>query len=511
MTETLHNLYLGFSVALAPSVLFYAFVGCVVGTLVGVLPGIGPLAGISLLLPASFGLDATSAIVLLAGIYYGAMYGGSTTSILMRIPGEAASVMTCIDGYEMTRKGRAGPALAIAAIGSYIAGTVSVVGLMLLAPPLANFALRFGPPEYFALLMLGLLVLAYMSGGSMLKSLAMAVLGLLLGMIGIDPMTGFFRFSYGLVELGDGIGVVPVAVGLFGLSEILLTAGQPTATEIKKPRLKDLLPSREEWHDSIWPIGRGTVLGFFIGIIPGSAHIISSFVSYAVEKRLSKHPERFGHGAIEGVAGPESANNSATSGAFVPMLALGVPSGPIPAVMIAAMMVHGISPGPLLISQQPELFWGFIASMYVGNVVLLILNLPLVGIFVNVLRVPYPLLYPAILVFCVLGVYAVNGSAVDVGIMTATGALGYGLRKFDFETAPVVLGLILAPMMEMSFRQSLAMSSGKYAIFVNRPIALAMLTVGLALLLLSIVPFLIKTVDWRQRLGLEAAQEKENV
>ena len=347
MAETLHNLYIGFSVALSPNVLLYAFVGCVIGTLVGVLPGVGPLAGISLLLPASFGLDATSAIVLLAGIYYGAMYGGSTTSILMRIPGEAASVMTCIDGYEMTRNGRAGAALAIAAVGSYVAGTVSVVALMLLAPPLASFALRFGPPEYFALLLLGLLALAYMSGGSILKSLAMATLGLLLGMIGIDPMTGFFRFSYGLVELGDGIGVVPVAVGLFGLSEILLTAGQPTAPAVKKPRLRELLPSREEWRDSLWPIGRGTVLGFLIGIIPGSAHIISSFVSYAVERRLSKHPERFGHGAIEGVAGPESANNSATSGAFVPMLALGVPSGPIPAVMIAAMMVHGISPGPL--------------------------------------------------------------------------------------------------------------------------------------------------------------------
>ena len=511
MSETLHNLYIGFSVALAPSVLLYAFVGCVVGTLVGVLPGIGPLAGISLLLPASFGLDATSAMVLLAGIYYGAMYGGSTTSILMRIPGEAASVMTCIDGYEMTRQGRAGPALAIAAIGSYIAGTVSIVGLMLLAPPLASFALRFGPPEYFALLLLGLLVLAYMSSGSMLKSLAMAALGLLLGMIGIDPMTGFFRFSYGLVELGDGIGVVPVAVGLFGLSEILLTAGQPTAPEIKKPRLKDLLPSNEEWRASIWPIGRGTVLGFFIGIIPGSAHIIASFVSYAVEKRLSKHPERFGHGAIEGVAGPESANNSATSGAFVPMLALGVPSGPIPAVMIAAMMVHGISPGPLLISQQPELFWGFIASMYVGNVVLLILNLPLVGLFVNVLRVPYPLLYPAILVFCVLGVYAVNGSAVDIGIMTAMGAIGYLLRKFDFETAPVVLGLILAPMLEMSFRQSLAMSSGRYMIFVNRPIASVMLLSALVLLLLNLVPFLMKTVDWRQRLGIDVANEGEKL
>jgi len=507
MTETLHNLYLGFSVALTPDVLLYAFVGCVIGTLVGVLPGVGPLAGISLLLPATFGLDATSAIVLLAGIYYGAMYGGSTTSILMRIPGEAASVMTCIDGYAMTRNGRGGPALAIAAVGSYVAGTVSVVALMLLAPPLASFALRFGPPEYFSLLLLGLLVLAYMSGASMLKSLAMATLGLLFGMIGIDPMTGFFRFSYGLVELGDGIGVVPAAVGLFGLSEILLTAGQPTVPAVIKPRLRELLPSREEWRDSLWPIGRGTVMGFLIGIIPGSAHIISSFVSYAVERRLSKHPERFGHGAIEGVAGPESANNSATSGAFVPMLALGVPSGPIPAVMIAAMMVHGISPGPLLITQQPELFWGFIASMYVGNVVLLILNLPLVGIFINVLRIPYRLLYPAILIFCILGVYAVNGSVVDVGIMTAMGALGYVLRKFDFETAPIVLGLILAPMLEMSFRQSLSMSSGSYGIFITRPIAAAMLMVGLALLVLHIFPLAIKKMDWRQKLGFADAKE----
>jgi putative tricarboxylic transport membrane protein len=502
MGETLQNLTLGFSVALSPAVLLYAFVGCLIGTLVGMLPGVGPLAGISLLLPATFGLNATTAIVLLAGIYYGAMYGGSTTSILMRIPGEAASVMTCIDGYEMTRKGRAGPALAIAAIGSYIAGTVSVVGLMFLAPPLARLALRFGPPEYFALLLLGLLVLAYMSSGSMPKALAMAALGLLLGMIGIDTMTGFFRFHYGLVELGDGIGVVPVAVGLFGLSEILLTAGQATPPEVMKPKLKELLPSREEWRSSAWPIGRGTVLGFLIGIIPGSAHIISSFVSYAMERRLSAHPERFGQGAIEGVAGPESANNSATSGALVPMLALGVPSGPIPAVMLAAMMVHGVSPGPLLIREQPALFWGFIASMYVGNVVLLILNLPLVGLFVNLLRIPYPLLYPAILTFCVLGVYAVNQSVVDVWIMAVMGGLGYVLRKFDFETAPIVLGLVLAPMLEMSFRQSLAMSSGSYAIFLNRPIAAAMLGVGLALLLLSLRPLLARGADWRQRFGL---------
>jgi len=501
VAETFQNLYLGFSVALTPTVLFYAFVGCVIGTLVGVLPGVGPLAGISLLLPATFGLNATNAIVLLAGIYYGAMYGGSTTSILMRIPGEAASVMTCIDGYEMTKKGRAGPA--IAAVGPYIAGTLSIVGLMFLAPPLASFALRFGPPEYFALLVLGLLVLAYMSSGSMPKALAMAALGLLLGMIGIDTMTGFFRFHYGLVELGDGIGVVPVAVGLFGISEILLTAGLPTPPAVHKPKLRELLPSRQEWRDSAAPIGRGTLLGFLIGIIPGSAHIISSFVSYALERRLSKHPERFGQGAVEGVAGPESANNSATSGAFVPMLALGVPSGPIPAVMLAAMMVHGISPGPFLIQQQPELFWGFIASMYVGNVVLLILNLPLVGLFVNLLRIPYPFLYPAILVFCVLGVYAVNQSVVDVWIMAIMGALGYLLRKFEFDTAPIVLGVILAPMLEMALRQSLAMSGGNYAIFFSRPIAATMLLVGLALLLLSLRPLLARGADWRRSVGLE--------
>ena len=502
MLETLQNLAVGFSIALSPSVLLYAFAGCVVGTLVGVLPGIGPLAGISLLLPATFGLDATRAIVMLAGIYYGAMYGGSTTSILMRIPGEAASVMTCIDGYAMARKGRAGAALAIAAVGSYVAGTVSVVALMFLAPPLAAFALRFGPPEYFALLLLGLLVLAYMSGGSMLKALAMAALGLLLGMIGIDQMTGYFRFAYGVVELGDGIGVVPVAVGLFGLAEILATAGLATPPDVIKPKLRELLPSRREWKESAGPIGRGTVLGFVIGIIPGSAHIISSFVSYALERKLSKRPEEFGHGAVAGVAGPESANNAATSGAFVPMLALGVPSGPIPAVMLAAMMVHGVSPGPLLIKNQPELFWSFIASMYVGNVVLLILNLPLVGLFVNLLRVPYPILYPSILVFCVLGVYAVNGSVVDVWIMLAMGALGYILRKLDFETAPIVLGVILAPMIEMAMRQSLAMSDGHYAIFVTRPIATTLLAVGLLLMLLSLKPLVTRSLDWRARLAL---------
>jgi putative tricarboxylic transport membrane protein len=507
VTETLGNLATGFAVALSPAILIYAFVGCLVGTLVGVLPGVGPLAGISLLLPVTFGLDATRAIVMLAGIYYGAMYGGSTTSILMRIPGEAASVMTCIDGYAMARKGRAGPALAIAAVGSYVAGTVSVVGLMLLAPPLAAFALRFGPPEYFALLVLGLLVLAYMSGGSMVKSLAMAALGLLIGMVGIDHMTGYFRFSYGIVELGDGIGVVPLAVGLFGLAEILATAGRVNPPEVIRPRLRDLLPSRREWRESAMPITRGTVLGFLIGIIPGSAHIISSFVSYALERKLSRRPEEFGHGAVAGVAGPESANNSATSGAFVPMLALGIPTGPVTAVLIAAMMVHGVAPGPLLIQQQPQLFWGFVASMYVGNLVLLILNLPLVGLFVNILRIPYPLLYPVIVLLCIIGVYEVNRSVVDVWIMLVMGLLGYLLKKLDFEPAPIVLGAVLAPMLELSLRQSLSMSDGSYTIFTERPISATLLAVALVLVVLSLRPLVGRGRDWRAKLGLAEKEE----
>jgi|KBSMisStandDraft_5_1062788.scaffolds.fasta_scaffold09333_8 putative tricarboxylic transport membrane protein len=503
MEGVVANLMLGFSVALQPSVLAYAFAGCVIGTLVGMLPGLGPLAGISLLLPATFGLNPIIAVVLLAGVYYGAMYGGSTTSILMRIPGEAASVMTCIDGYAMTQRGRAGPALAIAAIGSFVAGTLSVVALMFMAPTLASFALRFGPPEYTGLLLMGLFVLAYMSGGSMLKTLAMAAVGLLLGMIGIDAMSGYTRFSYGVIELADGIGIVPVAVGLFGLSEIMLTAGQPTPPPIQRPTLRQLVPSLAEMKLSVGPIGRGSLIGFLIGIIPGSAHIISSFVSYGVERRMSKHPERFGNGAIEGVAGPESANNAAATGAFVPMLALGIPTGPITAVMLAAIMVHGISPGPMLITQQPELFWGFVASMYVGNVVLLVLNLPLVGLFVNLLRIPYSYLYPAILCFCILGVYSVGNSVVDVWIMLGMGAFGYVLRKTGFEPAPIALGLILSPMLELSVRQSLAMSGGSYGIFFDRPIAVAMFAAAAVLILLGLKPLIFKSKDWREKVGLE--------
>jgi putative tricarboxylic transport membrane protein len=502
MGDTLQNLLLGFQVALQWNVLGYAFAGCIIGTLVGMMPGLGPLAGISLLLPATFGLNPIISMVLLGGVYYGAMYGGSTTSILMRIPGEAASVMTCIDGYAMTQNGRAGAALAIAAIGSFVAGTLGVVGLMLLAPTLAAFALRFGPPEYTALLLMGFFILAYMSGGSMVKTLAMAAFGLLLGMIGIDAMSGYTRFSFGVIELADGVGIVPVAVGLFGISEILLTAGQLEGPKVKVPTLRELMPSPQEFRDSVAPIARGSLLGFLIGIIPGSAHVISSFVSYGLERRLSKHPERFGHGAIEGVAGPESANNSAATGAFVPMMALGIPTGPVTAVMIAAVMLHGIAPGPMMIQQQPELFWGFVASMYIGNVVLLILNLPLVGLFVNLLRIPYAYLYPAILCFCILGCYSVSNSVVDVWIMLIMGGIGYLLRRFGYDLAPVALGLVLAPMLELSLRQSLAMSAGDYAIFLQRPIALTMLILGAVLLILGLKPLFAKGKDWRSKVGL---------
>src|SRR5437763_12559387 len=422
---TVESLLLGFSVALQPDVLWYAFLGCLVGTVVGVLPGIGPLTGISILLPATFGLDATKAVVMLAGIYYGSQYGGSTTSILMRIPGEAASVMTCIDGYAMAQKGRAGAALCIAAVGSFVAGTFGVIVLTIIAPPLANFALRFGPPEYTTLLVLGLIFLAYMSSTSLIRTLLMACTGLMLGMIGIDVMTGHFRYSFDIPELGDGIGIVPVAVGLFGLGEILSTPSHMMTAKVVPPRLVELLPNRQEWRQSAMPIARGSVLGFLIGLTPGSAHIISSFLSYAVERRLSKHPEEFGKGAVAGVAGPESANNAASTGAFVPMLALGLPTGPITAVLLAALMLHGVSPGPMLVNEHPDVFWGFVASMYVGNLMLLALNLPLVGIFVTVLRSPYAYLYPLVIMLCIVGVYEVNNSIVDVCIMLIMGVAGY--------------------------------------------------------------------------------------
>jgi len=487
--------------------LWYAFLGCLVGTLVGVLPGIGPLAGISILLPITYGLDATRAIIMLAGIYYGSQYGGSTTSILMRIPGEASSVMTCIDGNAMAKKGRAGAALCIAAVGSWVAGTLGVLLLTVVAPPLALFALGFGPPEYTALLVLGLVFLAYMSTSSLLRTLLMAAFGLLLGTIGIDVMTGAFRYSFGIAELGDGIGIVPVAVGLFGLGEILSTPSHRMTGEVTRPKLRELWPNRTEWRAAGWPIARGSVLGFLIGIIPGSAHIISSFMSYALEKRVSKHPEEFGHGAVAGVAGPESANNAASTGAFVPMLALGIPTGPVTAVLMAALLIHGVPPGPTLVNDHPSVFWGFVASMYVGNLMLLALNLPLVGLFVNLLRIPYAYLYPLIIMFCVIGVYEVNHSIVDVWIMLIMGGIGYLLKKFSFDPAPLVLGVVIAPIFEMSLRQALIMSDGTWMIFVQRPVAAVLLAISAALLVVSAATYFARRRDWKAKLAAEAGEE----
>ena len=501
METILDSLLLGFSVALRPDVLLYAFLGCLVGTLVGMLPGIGPLAGISILLPVTFGLDATKAIVMLAGIYYGSQYGGSTTSILMRIPGEASSVMTCIDGYAMAQKGRAGAALCIAAVGSFIAGTFGVIMLTVVAPPLASFALGFGPPEYTALLVLGLIFLAYMSSTSLVRTLLMASFGLLLGAIGIDVMTGHFRYSFDIPELGDGIGIVPVAVGLFGLGEILATPSAHAVRNVIAPKLRELLPSREEWRASAMPIARGSLLGFLVGIVPGSAHIISSFLSYALEKRISKTPEEFGKGAVAGVAGPESANNAASTGAFVPMLALGLPTGPVTAVLMAALLINGVAPGPSLVNEHPDVFWGFIASMYVGNLMLLALNLPLVGLFVSVLRIPYAYLYPLIIMFCIIGVYEVNHSVVEVWIMLIMGVVGYALRKFGFDPAPLVLGLVIAPIFEMSLRQSLIMSNGNWTIFFYRPIAAVLMGICGVLLFLAVLSLVRARKDWRNKLA----------
>jgi putative tricarboxylic transport membrane protein len=506
---TLLSLAHGFAIAFQPDNLWYAFLGCLVGTLVGVLPGIGPLSGISILLPVTFGLNATQAVIMLAGIYYGSQYGGSTTSILMRIPGEASSVMTCIDGNAMAKKGRAGAALCIAAVGSWVAGTFGVIMLTLVAPPLATIALKFGPPEYTAMLILGLIFLAYMSSSSLVRTLLMACIGLLLGMVGIDNMTGHFRYSFDLPELGDGIGIVPVAVGLFGLGEILSTPSNKVVGEVIAPKFRELLPNRQEWREAFWPIIRGSGLGFIIGIIPGSAHIISSFLSYALERRISKHPEEFGKGAVAGVAGPESANNSASTGAFVPMLALGIPTGPITAVLIGALMVHGVNSGPQLVSEHPDIFWGFVASMYVGNLMLLALNLPLVGLFVTVLRIPYAYLYPLIIMFCIVGVYEVSHSVVDVYIMLLMGMLGYALKKFSFDPAPLVLGLVISPIFEQSLRQSLIMSNGDYTIFFVRPIALGLLLVSALMLVLSAYTFMMKRRDWRSTLAEVEAGEAQ--
>jgi len=490
--DLISNLSLGFSVILQPQNILLCFLGCVMGTLVGVLPGLGPVAAISILLPSTYHLSPVSAIIMLAGIYYGAMYGGSTTSILVNIPGESASVVTCLDGYQMARKGRAGAALGISAFGSFIAGSMATVLIMLAAPPLARIALIFGPPEYFALMILGLAMLIYLAMESMLKALIMAGLGMFLGAIGTDPIHGVERFTYGSYTLLDGLGLVPVLMGLFGIAEVLLNVEKVVKADVYKTTIGRLLPTLEDWKRSIKAIFRGTFIGFFIGILPGGTAVVSSFAAYIVEKKLSRYPERFGTGVIEAVAAPESANNAASQGSFIPLLTLGIPSNVVMAVLLGALLIQGLTPGPLLIKKHPELFWGVIGSMYLGNVMLLLLNLPLIGLWVKLLKVPYSILFPLILFFCLVGVYTVNNNYFEIVIMIIFGMVGYLFRKFGFEPAPLVLAFVLSPMLENAFRQALIMSEGSFDIFFVRPISLVLLSVTIALLLLPLIPGLKK-------------------
>ncbi len=482
--EALQHLAQGFALALAPVNLLFAFLGALLGTMVGVLPGLGPAATISLLLPLTYTIGSPlTSIIMLAGIYYGAMYGGSTTSILLNIPGEAASVVTCIDGYQLARRGKAGKALGIAALGSFAAGTAGVVGLSFTAYPLARFALKFGPPEYFALALLGLVLAAYLSGGSVVKGLIMVVAGLALGCVGIDPISGKFRFSYGVLQLQDGFDFVTIAMGLFGLSEIFVNLETALKTELVTTRVTGLWPGLRDWAEARWAVARGTAVGFLVGLLPGGGALVGSLISYAVEKRISSTPERFGRGAIEGVAGPESANNAAASASFIPLLTLGIPGNASIAMIFAALMIQGVQPGPFLISENPEIFWGVIASMYVGNAMLLVLNLPLVGLWVQLLRVPYAFLAPLVVMVCSIGVFSIKNDPTEIVIMAGFGMLGYVLRKLAFEPGPLLLAFILGPMVEKALRQSLLLSGGEFDIFVRRPIAGVLIGLIMALLI----------------------------
>ncbi len=486
--ELLADLQLGFGVALTLQNIMYCFIGVLLGTLIGVLPGIGPVATIAMLLPATFTLPPVSALIMLAGIYYGAQYGGSTTAILVNIPGESSSVVTCLDGHAMARQGRAGPALAIAALGSFFAGTVSTLVLAMFAPPLAELAFQFGPAEYFSLMVLGLVAAIVLARGSLIKAIAMIILGLLLGLVGADTNTGQFRFTFGLPQLADGIGFVVVAMGLFGFSEIIANLERRAKREVVMAQIKSLMPTREDFAASWKAVLRGTGIGALLGILPGGGAVLGSFAAYTLEKKIAKDPSRFGKGAIEGVAAPESANNAGAQTSFIPLLTLGIPSNAVMALMVGAMTIHGITPGPQVMTERPELFWGMIASMWIGNLLLVILNLPLIGIWVRLLSVPYRILYPAILLFCCIGVYSLNNSAIDVGMALFFGLLGYLFIKLDCEPAPLLLGFVLGPMMEDNLRRAMLLSRGKPEVFFTRPLSLALLLVALALLIVVVVP-----------------------
>jgi len=481
--EILKNLIFGLNIVLTPINLLYCFFGVLLGTLVGVLPGLGPSATIALLLPMVFHGNPVSSIIMLAGITYGAQYGGSTTSILLNIPGEASSVITCIDGHQMAKQGRAGPALGIAALGSFIAGTIGVIGLMLFAPVLAKFALRFGPPEFFSLAIMSLTLVTYVSRGSIIKSLMMAFLGLAMSLVGMDPITSRLRFTFGVSALMDGFELVYVAMGLFGMSEVLINLDKSMRREILEAEIKNLLPTKQDWKDSAKPIARGTIIGFLFGIIPGFGQAIPTFLSYALEKKFSKKPEKFGKGAIEGVAGPESANNAASSGTFIPLLSLGIPVNPSTAILLGALMILGLQPGPLLIKTRPDLFWGVIASMYIGNVILVILNLPLIGLWVQILKVPYSILYVLIILICQIGAYSINNDVNDVLLVNIFGFFGYLMKRYDFEGAPLIMALVLGRMLESSLRRALMMSDGNPMIFLARPISAIFLVIAIILLI----------------------------
>jgi len=472
MHEIIQYFFNGLATALTPAYLFYALIGCIMGTITGVLPGLGPLGAMAILLSFTLKMDATGAMILFAGIYYGAMYGGSTTSILLNIPGEAASVITCIEGYQMTQRGRAGAALTISAVGSFVAGSISIFGLMVATSFLADIALRFGPAEFFAICVCGLFLLVRLTGGSILQSIIMILLGMALSTVGFDFLTGTKRFTFGIIQLDQGIDFLPVAMGIFGIAEVLLTIEQAELSRpIQKVRWQDLLPTFAEWKRSFMPIFRGSFLGFIIGLIPGPSPVIATFVSYISEKKCSKYPEEFGRGAIEGVAGPEAANNAAVGGAYVPLFALGIPFTPAMAIVVGTLMLHGLTPGPNLIKNKPDFFWTVIASMYIGNFMLLVLNLPLINLFVRILMIPRYFLMPIIVLICMIGVYSVNASALDLSLLALFGFIGYILRKSGFQPAPLILAMVIGPMLETSLRQALNISGGSIGGIIFHPIS----------------------------------------
>ncbi len=495
MDSMFANLALGFSVALTLKNIALCFAGCFVGTLIGVLPGVGPIATIAMLLPITFGLDPTGALIMLAGIYYGAQYGGSTTAILVNLPGEATSVVTTLDGHQMAKQGRAGVALGIAAIGSFFAGCVATLLIAALGLPLTRLAQLFGPAEYFSLMVMGLVFAVVLARGSILKAICMILLGLMLAQVGTDLETGQERMTLGLISLSDGIDFAVLAMGIFGFAEIIRNLENPETRDVVRNTIGRLLPGKEDFRQAYKPILRGTFIGSILGILPGNGAVLGPFAAYTVEKRLAKDPSRFGRGAIEGVAGPESANNAGAQTAFIPLLTLGIPPNAVMALMVGAMTIHGIIPGPQVMTRNPELFWGMVASMWVGNLMLVIINLPLVGIWVKLLKVPYRMMFPAILIFCCIGIYSINNSTSDVLFTAFFGLLGYVVLKLGFEPAPMLLGFVLGKLMEEKLRQSLILSRGSFMTFLDRPVSAVLLVIAIAMLVLALLPSIRKSRD----------------